>query len=135
MSTQKIDVAAAMSGLKDFQRRTVDYVFNRMYLDERPTRRFLVADEVGLGKTMVARGIIAKDGINKGCISYKNYRWSCKSCRALRSSRASITLISLWACWPCISLISLSTRCCRSRIDEDGEPDESFAPHRRPPIK
>jgi len=60
MSTQKIDVAAAMSGLKDFQRRTVDYVFNRMYLDESPARRFLVADEVGLGKTMVARGIIAK---------------------------------------------------------------------------
>ncbi len=60
MSTQKIDVTAAMGGLKDFQRRTVDYVFNRMYLDESPARRFLVADEVGLGKTMVARGIIAK---------------------------------------------------------------------------
>ncbi len=60
MSTQKIDVAAAMSGLKDFQRRTVDYVFKRMYLDESPARRFLVADEVGLGKTMVARGIIAR---------------------------------------------------------------------------
>ncbi len=60
MSTQKINVAAAMSGLKDFQRRTVDYVFNRMYLDESPAHRFLVADEVGLGKTMVARGIIAK---------------------------------------------------------------------------
>ena len=25
-----------------------------------PTRRFLVADEVGLGKTLVARGVIAK---------------------------------------------------------------------------
>jgi hypothetical protein len=46
--------------LKDFQRTTVDYVFQRMYLDEQPTRRFLVADEVGLGKTLVARGVIAR---------------------------------------------------------------------------
>lgn len=46
--------------LKDFQRRTVDYVFKRMYLDDPPTRRFLVADEVGLGKTLVARGIITR---------------------------------------------------------------------------
>lgn len=46
--------------LKDFQRNTVDYVFRRMYLDVVPARRFLVADEVGLGKTMVARGIIAR---------------------------------------------------------------------------
>lgn len=46
--------------LKDFQRRTVDYVFKRMYLDDPPARRFLVADEVGLGKTLVARGIITR---------------------------------------------------------------------------
>lgn len=49
-----------LSSLKDFQRRTVEYVFQRMFLAENPTRRFLVADEVGLGKTMVARGVIAK---------------------------------------------------------------------------
>src|SRR6266404_3488878 len=60
MSRERIDVNAAMRGLKDFQRRTTDYVFKRMYLDDSPARRFLVADEVGLGKTMVARGIIAK---------------------------------------------------------------------------
>lgn len=60
MSRERIDVDAAMRGLKDFQRRTTDYVFKRMYLDDSPARRFLVADEVGLGKTMVARGIIAK---------------------------------------------------------------------------
>ncbi len=60
MSKERIDVNAAMRGLKDFQRRTTDYVFQRMYLDKSPARRFLVADEVGLGKTMVARGIIAK---------------------------------------------------------------------------
>jgi hypothetical protein len=46
--------------LRDFQRRTVEYVFRRLYLDKNPAYRFLVADEVGLGKTMVARGIIAK---------------------------------------------------------------------------
>ena len=49
-----------MAGLKDFQRRTVDYVFRRLYTDADATDRFLVADEVGLGKTLVARGLIAK---------------------------------------------------------------------------
>ncbi len=49
----------AMAGLKDFQRRTVEYVFRRLYGDDSASR-FLVADEVGLGKTLVARGIIAK---------------------------------------------------------------------------
>lgn len=52
--------AQVLGQLKDFQRRTVDYVFQRMYLDKQPTRRFLVADEVGLGKTMVAKGVIAR---------------------------------------------------------------------------
>jgi hypothetical protein len=48
-----------LAGLKDFQRRTVTYVFDRLY-GNNPVSRFLVADEVGLGKTLVARGIIAK---------------------------------------------------------------------------
>ena len=51
--------AAALLGLKDFQRQSVDYVFERLY-GEGSTRRFLVADEVGLGKTMIARGVIAR---------------------------------------------------------------------------
>jgi len=46
--------------LHDFQRATVEHGFRRLYLDEDSTRRFLVADETGLGKTHVARGIIAK---------------------------------------------------------------------------
>jgi hypothetical protein len=49
-----------MHGLKEFQRATVDYVFQRLYTDADPIHRFLVADEVGLGKTLVARGVIAK---------------------------------------------------------------------------
>jgi hypothetical protein len=31
-----------------------------MYLDDQPARRFLIADEVGLGKTHVARGLVAR---------------------------------------------------------------------------
>lgn len=49
-----------LSGLKEFQRATVDYVFRRLYTDPDAVHRFLVADEVGLGKTLVARGLIAK---------------------------------------------------------------------------
>ena len=53
-------VADVLAGLKGFQRKTVDHVFRRMYDDPDPATRFLVADEVGLGKTLVARGLIAK---------------------------------------------------------------------------
>ena len=49
-----------LAGLKRFQRTTVDHVFRRMYQDRDPVTKFLVADEVGLGKTLVARGLIAK---------------------------------------------------------------------------
>src|SRR5258708_39506078 len=54
------DTSAVMRELKDFQRDTVEYVFQRMYTDRDKTPRFLVADEVGLGKTLVARGVISK---------------------------------------------------------------------------
>lgn len=56
----KPDTAAILRGLKDFQLATVEHVFERLYTDSDCTRRFLVADEVGLGKTLVARGVIAK---------------------------------------------------------------------------
>ena len=46
--------------LKPFQRRTVDHAFHRLFTAEDSTARFLVADEVGLGKTLVARGVIAR---------------------------------------------------------------------------
>ena len=57
--TARPDTAAVIAGLKDFQRATVDYVVDRFY-GLRATKRFLVADEVGLGKTLVARGVIAR---------------------------------------------------------------------------
>jgi len=49
-----------LGGLKDFQRNTVEYVFDRLYTADDTVKRFLVADEVGLGKTMVAKGVIAR---------------------------------------------------------------------------
>lgn len=49
-----------LEGLKDFQRETVGYVFSRIFADHDPAHRFLIADEVGLGKTLVTRGLIAK---------------------------------------------------------------------------
>jgi helicase-like protein len=54
------DVSGVLSRLKGFQRETVEYAFERLYLAPDSTHRFLVADEVGLGKTLVAKGIIAK---------------------------------------------------------------------------
>jgi len=53
------DTELVLARLKDFQRRSAEYVFRRFYIDSTTTDRFLVADEVGLGKTLVARGIIA----------------------------------------------------------------------------
>lgn len=50
----------ALRPLKAFQRKTVDYVSKRLLSDPDAVRHFLVADEVGLGKTMVARGVIAR---------------------------------------------------------------------------
>lgn len=60
MGQDRFDPKPVLKGLKDFQRRTADHAFRQLYLDKNSRRRFLVADEVGLGKTMVARGIIAR---------------------------------------------------------------------------
>lgn len=48
-----------LAGLKDFQRASVDHVVDRFFGPD-PTRRFLLADETGLGKSVVARGVIAR---------------------------------------------------------------------------
>jgi hypothetical protein len=58
--TERPDTAKSLAKLKDFQRRSVDYVFRRLYTDEDQVHRFLLADEVGLGKTLVARGVTAR---------------------------------------------------------------------------
>ena len=61
LRSERPDTARILAGLKPFQRRSVDYVYDRLYGADR-TRRFLLADEVGLGKTLVARGVIAMAG-------------------------------------------------------------------------
>ena len=58
--SRKAIAPGVLADLKEFQKDTVDYVFRRMYEDPDLVHRFLVADEVGLGKTLVARGVIAK---------------------------------------------------------------------------
>lgn len=57
---ERPNVRRELLRLKNFQRDTVEHVFEAMYGPNSSTRRFLVADEVGLGKTMVARGVVAK---------------------------------------------------------------------------
>jgi len=54
----KEKIQETLNGLKDFQAKTVDYVFEQLYVNGRS--KMLIADEVGLGKTIVAKGIIAK---------------------------------------------------------------------------
>lgn len=63
---KEVDWAAleqrVLAGLVPFQRRTVEWAFANLFgsADDVSSGRFLVADEVGLGKTMVARGVVAK---------------------------------------------------------------------------
>jgi superfamily II DNA or RNA helicase len=54
----KDKIEKTLSGLKDFQLKTVEYVFDQLYNKNR--HKMLVADEVGLGKTIVAKGVVAK---------------------------------------------------------------------------
>ena len=54
------DTETILSGLKGFQRQTAKYVFDMLYGQDGNARRFLIADEVGLGKTLVAAGVIAQ---------------------------------------------------------------------------
>lgn len=54
----KDKIKDTLDGLKDFQSKTVDYVFEQLYVKGR--KRMLIADEAGLGKTIVAKGLIAR---------------------------------------------------------------------------
>ncbi|MCY3952844.1 MAG: hypothetical protein OXG69_09895, partial [bacterium] len=60
MTRKQVDVEVVLGELKEFQRRTASWAFQRMFAEENPAHRFLVADEVGLGKTHVAKGVIAQ---------------------------------------------------------------------------
>jgi len=54
--SEHINTEEIYDTLKDFQKVTVDFAYERL----QKNGRFLVADEVGLGKTMIAKGVIAK---------------------------------------------------------------------------
>ncbi|WP_354699055.1 DNA helicase [Paraconexibacter sp. AEG42_29] len=54
------DATPYLDRLKPFQMATVEHIFARMFDADDPVNRYLCADEVGLGKTMIARGLIAK---------------------------------------------------------------------------
>lgn len=54
------DVDQVLENLAPFQRATVEHAFAHLYDDPHGSRRFLVADEVGLGKTLVAKGLAAR---------------------------------------------------------------------------
>ena len=58
----EVDVEAVLAGLKGFQRDAVEHVMERLYRAPAAERsnRFLVADETGLGKSIIARGVIAR---------------------------------------------------------------------------
>ena len=62
---------SAMNGLTDFQRATVEATCTRLTAEAESGGRILVADEVGLGKTLVARGVIAtllRKRLEAGCL-------------------------------------------------------------------
>ncbi len=46
-----------LDGLMEFQKRTALHAFQQLYKNDEPTR-FLVADEVGLGKTLIATAVV-----------------------------------------------------------------------------
>ena len=60
MTDERPDLEQILVGLKPFQLATVEHVFARLWGDSHSVDRFLVADEVGLGKTLVAKGVAAK---------------------------------------------------------------------------
>ena len=57
--SREFSAEPVMRTLTGFQRNTVEHIMGRFFGPE-PADRFLVADETGLGKTIVARGVIAR---------------------------------------------------------------------------
>ena len=62
-------IAAVFEELKDFQTATVELAYNQL----QKKNRYLVADEVGMGKTKIAKGVIAKS-LQKSLSQGKPYR-------------------------------------------------------------
>lgn len=60
LKAERPDLDRLLSTLKPFQRATVEHTFRRLWSDSDAVDRFLVADEVGLGKTLVAKGVAAR---------------------------------------------------------------------------
>ena len=58
MKDIQVHIHATWNKLKDFQKATVNYVLDQFF--EQGRDKMLIADEVGLGKTIVSRGIVAK---------------------------------------------------------------------------
>ena len=56
--TKKFSAEPYLAELREFQRKTVDQVVDVFYRNKSGTR-YLVADETGLGKSLIARGVIA----------------------------------------------------------------------------
>ena len=56
--TERFRAQPVLDGLTGFQRSTVAHVMDRFF-GASPTKRFLTADETGLGKSLVARGVVA----------------------------------------------------------------------------
>src|SRR4051812_32258614 len=85
---------SSAAALKDFQRATVDYVLERLY-GQNCTDRFLVADEVGMGKTMVARGVI--EGAIEHCkhdpkVKRIDVLYICSNAEIARQNLAKLTV-------------------------------------------
>ncbi|MXZ56450.1 MAG: helicase [Gammaproteobacteria bacterium] len=82
-----------LAPLKPFQRRTVDLAFKRLFESEDTSYRFLVADEAGLGKTMVARGVIAKTIHHlQDCVERIDIVYICSNTRIATSNLPKLRL-------------------------------------------
>jgi Helicase conserved C-terminal domain len=77
---RQMAVEAALAGLKDFQRATVEAVYKRLFASSQ--KSMLVADEVGLGKTIVAKGLIAmalRERIQRGDVAPFKVTYVCSN--------------------------------------------------------
>ncbi|MFW9940376.1 MAG: helicase-related protein [Candidatus Thorarchaeota archaeon] len=125
-------IKATLRQLKDFQNSTVDYVYTQLYRKNR--KKVLIADEVGLGKTIVAKGVIAKafrKYLNDGGPSKENPTFNVVYiCSNLAIARQNINKLNIFNYWG----------------NEDSDPDKyvettinrliylSYAPPDKPPV-